>query len=88
MNSYYTFVFFAFILLFSSSSLAYRMFANTDDQDQDQQNILVSRRMILVPSEVIHPGSKYILPSHYQSPDRKLFKLDFINLMDTIKSFF
>lgn len=71
MNINYTFIFFAFILLCSNAALAYRMFLNTEEADQE--NSPISKRMILVPAEAKLPESQYILATGYPSADCKLF---------------
>ncbi len=71
MHTSYTFLFFAFILLFSNSSLAYRMFSNPYEQDQDPISAL--KRMDVVPTEGDSTWLQNALSPSYQTPDGKYF---------------
>jgi hypothetical protein len=69
MNSYYTFIFFTFILLLSNSSLAYRIYPY--HYEQYQENFPPIKMMMVVPAEgdIIWP--QYVVPSMNQVPDGK-----------------
>jgi len=69
MNTYNTFIFFAFILLFSSSSLAYHIYPYSYEQYQESNP--APEMMMVVPTKLGFTRSKYVLPSLYQVPDRK-----------------
>ena len=69
MNSYNTFIFFAFILLFSSSSLAYRIYPNQYENISRKHS--TNKMMMDVPNEGDHLWSQYVLPSMNPVPDGK-----------------
>jgi hypothetical protein len=69
MNTYYTFIFFAFILLFSNSPLAYQIYKYP--YESYQENIPVSKMMMVIPTEVDATDSQYILPPLYRVLDRE-----------------
>ncbi len=77
MNTYYTMIFFAFILFFLNSSIAYRIYSSS--HEQDQENIPESKRMMIIPNEGDFAWPQYISPTLYhQMLDRMLlFSLSF-----------
>jgi len=68
MNTYYTFIFFACILLFSNSPLAYRIYEYP--YESYQENVPVPKMMMVVPTEVDFTEPEYILSPWYQVLDR------------------
>jgi len=73
MNTYYTVIFFAFILLFSNSPLAYQIYKYP--YEPYQENVPVPKMIMVVPTEVDFTEPEYILSPLYQVLDRKLFIL-------------
>ncbi len=69
MNTYHTFILFAFILLFSNASLARRIYPHPDEQHQE--NVPVEKMMMLIPPDSDLTGLQYVLTPLYQGPDRK-----------------
>jgi hypothetical protein len=69
MNSYYTLLFFASILLFNHSSLAYRIHPNP--YEQYQETVPMFKMILIVPSKGDIPWAEYISPPSNQGFDGK-----------------
>jgi hypothetical protein len=70
MNTYYTLIFFAFILLFLNSSIADRIYSSP--YEQYEKSIPGAKLVMIVPIEGDFTGPQYVAPIPYQMPDRKL----------------
>ena len=70
MNTNYTLIFFAFILLFSNSAFAYRLYSSSYEQNQEGNP--TSKLIMIVPTEGDFNGPQYVPPTLYKMPDRKL----------------
>ena len=81
MNISYTFIVFAFILLFSNSVLAYRIYP-FDNEPYYQENVPAPRIMMVISADNDGTRPQYVSPSIYQAIVRKSFflKLSIIRL--------
>jgi hypothetical protein len=73
MNTYYTFLFLAFIVLFLNSSLSYRI--SSYPHEEDEERVSIREVMMAVPNKGDFTGGQYVLSPFYPVPDRKLFIL-------------